>query len=79
MLDEAKAADALRASVAAHGPLLGIPVLLKDNIDVGGIPTTAGSVALQNSVPSVDAPLITGLKNGVATFFRTRPVEVLPV
>ena len=38
-----------------HGPLYGIPVLLKDNIDTADEPTTAGSVALANSMPPRDA------------------------
>ncbi|GIH15682.1 amidase family protein [Rugosimonospora africana] len=65
-LDEARAADAVLRSGKRHGPLLGIPVLLKDNIDVRGMPTTAGSVALAHSYPSADAPLVTGLKKAGA-------------
>lgn len=37
------------------GPLYGIPVLLKDNINTVDEPTTAGSVALQGSIPPSDA------------------------
>ncbi|HEX3593015.1 MAG TPA: amidase family protein [Pseudonocardiaceae bacterium] len=61
---EAKAADA--AMPKPHGPLLGIPVLLKDNVDVRGMTTTAGSVALVNSSPAVDAPLVTRLRKAGA-------------
>ena len=42
--------------------MMGIPVLVKDNIDVEGLPTTAGSVALAHSYPADDAPLIKQLK-----------------
>ncbi|HEY7200695.1 MAG TPA: amidase family protein [Candidatus Dormibacteraeota bacterium] len=59
---EARAADAVRRRRAPHGPLLGIPVLLKDNIDVAGMPTPAGSVALAHSRPSADAPLVAQLR-----------------
>lgn len=61
---EARAADRKRA--APHGPLLGIPVLVKDNIDVKGMPTTAGSVALERSYPAADAPLVTNLRKAGA-------------
>jgi amidase len=65
-LNEAKAADAILRGKGPHGPLVGIPVLIKDNIDVKGMPTTAGSVALARSYPAVDAPLVTGLKKAGA-------------
>jgi len=50
-LDEARAIDAGRKRGVPMGPLYGIPVLLKDNIDTGDMPTTAGSVALEGSIP----------------------------
>ena len=61
-LAEAKAADDARGDRVRNKPLLGIPVLLKDNIDVKGMPTTAGSVALERSYPAKDAPLVTRLR-----------------
>src|SRR5262245_53088330 len=54
-LDEARDRDRDRRCGRAHGPLFGIPVLLKDNIDTAGMPTTAGSVALAGSAPTDDA------------------------
>src|SRR5688500_12890354 len=47
--------DALRRAGVTRGPLYGIPVLLKDNIDTADMPTTAGSVALEGSIPPDDA------------------------
>ncbi len=44
-----------RTRQARHGPLFGIPVLLKDNINTADQPTTAGSVALRGSMPPDDA------------------------
>jgi amidase len=54
-LEEARARDLDRHRGLAHGPLFGIPVLLKDNIDTADMPTTAGSVALAGSIPPNDA------------------------
>lgn len=50
---EARAADRARARGADTDdrPLLGIPVLVKDNIGTDGMPTTAGSLALRGSTP----------------------------
>ena len=47
---DARAADKARRH-GDHRPLLGIPVIVKDNIDTTGMPTTAGSLALKGSTP----------------------------
>jgi amidase len=48
--------DQERKSGRVRGPLHGIPILLKDNIDTAdGMTTTAGSLALEGSIPSHDA------------------------
>ena len=57
-LAEAAAMDAERAAGHTRGPLHGIPVLVKDNLDAAGLPTTAGSVALENSIPDKDSPVV---------------------
>lgn len=51
----ARERDEARRRGLAHGPLFGIPVLLKDNVDTKDMPTTAGSVALAGSIPPHDA------------------------
>jgi amidase len=50
-LDDAAASDRARTEHSARGPLEGIPVLLKDNVDTEQLPTTAGSRALLHSAP----------------------------
>jgi Asp-tRNA(Asn)/Glu-tRNA(Gln) amidotransferase A subunit family amidase len=44
------------------GPLHGIPVLVKDNVDVAGLPTTGGSRALMGWVPPRDATIVAKLR-----------------
>jgi len=54
-LDEARALDTERKTKGPRGPLHGIPVLLKDNIETADLPTTAGFYALRDSIPAQDA------------------------
>jgi Asp-tRNA(Asn)/Glu-tRNA(Gln) amidotransferase A subunit family amidase len=54
-LDEAAAMDRERAARGPRGPLHGIPVIMKDNYDVLGIPTTAATLALATAFPADDA------------------------
>jgi len=60
-LAEATASDARRRAGHPLGPLDGIPVLLKDNVDTRDQPTTAGSRALTGTRPAEDAHLVTRL------------------
>ena len=50
-------------------PLAGVPVLIKDNIAVSGIPMTCSSKILKNFVPDYDATVITRLKRAGAMIF----------
>src|SRR3954451_24404399 len=50
-LAEARTADKARRK-GDDRPLLGIPIIVKDNVDTTGMPTTAGSWALAGSMPS---------------------------
>ncbi len=61
-LDEAGQRDADRQGGAAVGPLHGIPLLFKDNIDVAGMPATAGSLALAQRRPQRDAEVVRRLR-----------------
>ena len=61
-LEQAAASDRRRADGKSLGPLDGIPVLLKDNIDAVGMPNTAGSFALAENMPAQDAEATKRLK-----------------
>ncbi len=52
---DACALDEERARSGVRGPLHGLPVVIKDNIDVYGIPTSSGCVALASAMPRRDA------------------------
>jgi len=62
---EARAYDEARARGAAPGPLAGIPILIKDNIAVAGMPATAGSPALAETDQD-EAFLVTRLREAGA-------------
>ena len=79
-LAHARAADKARRH-GDHRPLLGIPVIVKDNIDTTGMPTTAGSWALAGSTPR-DAFIVQRLQGRRRDHHRQgQPVRVgeLPV
>ncbi len=61
-LEQAAASDRRRAEGNALGPLDGIPILLKDNIDAVGMPTTSGSYSLENNYPAEDADVTRNLR-----------------
>ncbi|MFX6258351.1 amidase family protein, partial [Acinetobacter baumannii] len=62
-IEDARTLDAERKAGKLRGPLHGIPVLIKDNIEAKGpIPTTAGSTALLANVTDRDAPLVERLR-----------------
>lgn len=65
-LDDARRADAELTAGKDRGPLHGIPVGIKDMIDVAGVPTTAGSVSRKDNVPATNAALVDRLVDGGA-------------
>jgi amidase len=65
-LQEADALDAAYRKSGPVGPLHGIPVVLKDQMDVAGIPTTLGSVVFKDVVPTRDAFVTDKLKKAGA-------------
>jgi Asp-tRNA(Asn)/Glu-tRNA(Gln) amidotransferase A subunit family amidase len=63
---QAAAADDERRRGIDRGPLHGIPISLKDLVDVAGLPTTAASRVRAGHVAAVDAPLVTRLRDAGA-------------
>lgn len=65
--EQAKAMD--QAGPDAAKPLWGVPLAIKDAINVTGAPTTAGSKILENFVPPFDATAVAKLKDAGAILF----------
>ncbi len=65
-LAEADALDAERRAGKLRGPLHGIPVALKDNIQTLEMPTTGGAVAFEGFAPPYEATIVENLKNAGA-------------
>ena len=66
VLAAARLADEARASGAEVGPLYGLPIPVKDSVNTGDYPTTAGTPALRNFRPAADAELVRRLRNAGA-------------
>jgi len=64
-LQTAIAADQAR-SQGNHGALLGLPITIKDTIDVAGLPGTAGAKRHQDRRPEHDAPLVARVRDAGA-------------
>jgi amidase len=73
----AEAMDAERKAGKVRGPLHGIPILIKDNIDTGDkMMTTAGSLALEGSIATKDAFVVSRLRaSGAVVMGKTNLSE----
>jgi amidase len=60
--EDAARLDAERAAGKVRGPVHGLPVLIKDNIDVAGMVNSAGSLALADNRPQRDAFVVARLR-----------------
>jgi aspartyl-tRNA(Asn)/glutamyl-tRNA(Gln) amidotransferase subunit A len=67
-LSQADAADAAIAARGCSGPLHGIPISLKDLLDLRGVPTTAASRVRARHLAASDAPVVARLRAAGAVF-----------
>ncbi|EEE36966.1 indoleacetamide hydrolase [Rhodobacteraceae bacterium KLH11] len=75
-LERARALDRARARGAPAGPLHGVPVTIKVNVDQKGHATTNGVVALKDVIAPDDAPVVSNLqKAGAIVIGRTNTPE----
>ncbi|MBN1334403.1 MAG: amidase [Deltaproteobacteria bacterium] len=73
----ARALDTARTSGRTSGPLHGVPVALKDNLDEAGVPCTGGCAAYLDRVPARDAPVVARLRAaGAVVVGRTNMHEL---
>jgi mandelamide amidase len=61
VVEAARRADQRRAAGEPLGPLHGLPLAIKDNIDTAGVITTGGTSALRQHRPRSDAPVLAPL------------------
>jgi Asp-tRNA(Asn)/Glu-tRNA(Gln) amidotransferase A subunit family amidase len=69
--------DAARAAGKTLGPLAGLPILVKDNVNTKDLPTTGGTPALKTFVPKANAPLLDTLLNAGAIVFAKANMQEL--
>lgn len=75
-LERARDLDRVRAKGAAVGPLHGVPVTIKVNVDQKGQATTNGVSALKDAIAPDDAPVVRNLQNaGAVVIGRTNTPE----
>jgi amidase len=76
-LEEADERDRERAAGRVRGPLHGIPVALKDNIQTRDMPTTGGALAFAGLMPPYDATVTTNLRQaGAIIIAKTQLTEL---
>ncbi|MCK2054608.1 amidase [Methylobacterium sp. 37f] len=82
-LSDARAIDARRAAGEALGPLAGVPVVIKDPMDMAGLPTTAGWRCLSaraggvDLIPETDAPVVARMRAAGCVMLGKTNVPVL--
>jgi Asp-tRNA(Asn)/Glu-tRNA(Gln) amidotransferase A subunit family amidase len=77
LLEGARAIDMARRKGNKLGRLSGLPLLVKDNIDTKGMPTTGGTKALGSNRPKQDAPVLSPLfESGALLMAKTNMHEL---
>ena len=74
-LEEARSLDAERKAKGRRSPLHGIPIIVKDLVDVAGLPTTAAFKPFGAPVPERDAAIVTRLKAAGAIILAKASAE----
>ena len=76
-LQDAEQLDRERAQGKIRGPLHGIPIALKDNIQTTDLPTTGGALAFDSFVPPYEATLVKNLRDaGAVIIAKTTMTEL---
>lgn len=75
--EEAAALDRERVTKGPRGPLHGIPLVIKDNFDLAGLPTTAGSLAFATLYPADDAFQVRKLRDAGAVILAKTNLQEL--
>lgn len=77
ILEAARDVDLARRKGEPLGLLAGIPVVVKDNIDTIGFPTSASTAALKNNLPGSNAPVVSALlRHGAYVFGKANMHEL---
>jgi indoleacetamide hydrolase len=77
LLESARRSDLARTRGEALGPLAGIPVVVKDNIDTIGFPTSAATSSLKDNHPTGNAPIVDALEaRGAYVFAKANMHEL---
>jgi amidase len=63
---EARAADAVLVRAGPIGPLHGVPITIKDNLDTAGVRSTGGTQGRANFIPQQDATVVARLRSAGA-------------
>ena len=77
-VSDARALDQERAAGRIRSPFHGVPVAFKDNIDVLGLPTTGGSLALVDHRPRLDSRMAAGMRRAGAVILGKTNLDEFP-